>query len=199
MTSGAQWTRDCASRWRTCVEEVTRWSNDPPLGAEHAIVQRDSRFPKAIHLWASRGWSRITARKFPHTRKQIGRSASCPSVRCFVRVPSSSWPRPSRCRSTVGSCDLGKDSSGRRATPSLLRAPLWTLQITDHILLRPVTGLPPAQDATSQAASVEFPPHMLWMNARRWQMGLPSWAVAENENATSLLAHRRRETSHSGG
>ena len=47
-----------------------------------------------------------------------------------------------------------------------------------EILFHPVAGLPPAvwaQDATSQAASVEFPPHLLWMKARRWQMGLPSW------------------------
>ena len=41
---------------------MTRWSNDPPLSAEHAIVQLDSRFPKAINLWASQGWSRITSR-----------------------------------------------------------------------------------------------------------------------------------------
>ena len=142
ITSGAQWTRDCASRWRSCVEEVTRWSNDPPLGAKHAIVQRDSRFPSAIHLWAH------NFKKFPHKRKQISKSANCPCVQCCVRFPGCSWPRPSKCRSTVSSCDLGKDSSGRRATPSLLRAPLWTLQITDNIFLRPVTGLPPAQDAT---------------------------------------------------
>ena len=38
ITSGAQWTRNCAGRWRPCVEEMTRWSNDPPLSAEHAIV-----------------------------------------------------------------------------------------------------------------------------------------------------------------
>ena len=48
-------------------------------------------------------------------------------------------------------------SSRRCASASLLRAPLWTLQITE-ILLRPVTGFPPtvlAQDATSQQHCVD--------------------------------------------
>ena len=40
---------------------MTRWSDDPPLGAEHAVVLRESRFPGAIHLWPCRGWSRITS------------------------------------------------------------------------------------------------------------------------------------------
>ena len=74
ITSGAQWTRNCAGRWRPCVEEMTRWSNDPPLSAEHAIVQLDSRFPKAINLWASQGWSRITSRNsLTHGNKLAGR------------------------------------------------------------------------------------------------------------------------------
>ena len=36
--------------------------------------------------------------KFPHKRKQIGRSANCPCVRCCVRVPGCSWPRPGTAR-----------------------------------------------------------------------------------------------------
>ena len=55
------WTRTCACRWRSCDGELTRWSNDPALGAEHATVQRDSRFPRAMDLWACRGRSRITS------------------------------------------------------------------------------------------------------------------------------------------
>ena len=52
FTSSAQWRRNCALRWRPRVEELTRWGNDPPLADEHGNVQRDSRFPGAIHLWA---------------------------------------------------------------------------------------------------------------------------------------------------
>ena len=94
ITSGAQWTRNCAGRWRQCVEEMTRWSNDPPLGAKHAIVQRDSRFPRAIHLSACGGWRRITSIKTYTNVKNIGRSANCPCVRCCVRVSGCSWPHP---------------------------------------------------------------------------------------------------------
>ena len=149
-----------------------------------------------MDLWACRGWSRITS-LIPHTRKQISKCANCPCVWCCVRVPSCSWPRPgtatmsSTWRSNhvtearihrdvappLDSCDLGMECSGRCPTPSLLRAPLWTSQMTE-ILFHPVAGLPPAvwaQDATSHAASVEFPPHMLCMKARRWQMGMVSW------------------------
>ena len=43
------------------VEEMTRWSDDPPLDTEHATVLRESRFPTAIRLWACRGWKKITS------------------------------------------------------------------------------------------------------------------------------------------
>ena len=52
FTSGALWRRDCARWWRPRVEELTLSSNDPPLADGHGNVQRDSRFPRAIHLWA---------------------------------------------------------------------------------------------------------------------------------------------------
>ena len=150
-----------------------------------------------MDLWACRGPSRITSIKSVISENRLASVRTVPCVWCCVRVPSCSWPRPgtaamsSTWRSNhvtearvhrdvappLDSCDLGMESSGRCPTPSLLRAPLWTLQMTE-ILFHPVAGLPPAvwaQDATSQAASVEFPPHLLWMKARRWQMGLPSW------------------------
>ena len=63
------------------------------------------------------------------------------------------------------------ECSGRCPTPSLLRAPLWTLHMTE-IFFHHVAGLPPAVWAQE---SVEFPPHMLCMKARRRQMGMRSW------------------------
>ena len=175
---------------------MTRWSNDPPLADEHAFVQQDRRFPRAIHLWACGGRRRITSiNSFTNVKKWAGGRTVPVFDGCCVRVPGCSWSRPrtaticSAWRSKhvtearvhrdvappLDSCELGMESSGWCATPSLL------VDVTDdgNILLRPVTGLPAvwARDATSQAASVEFPPHMLWMRARRWQMGMPSWPL----------------------
>ena len=58
-----------------CVAvRLTVSQRDPPLGLPR---------PEQDHF-----------SKFPHKRKQISRSANCPSIWCCVRVPSCSWPRP---------------------------------------------------------------------------------------------------------
>ena len=58
--------------------ETHGFQRDPPLGLPR---------PEQDHF-----------SKFPHKRKQIGKSANCPCVWCCVRVPGCSWPRPGTAR-----------------------------------------------------------------------------------------------------